>query len=146
MCRNNVLIYTTLNWLHCSFFDLDWWFILSHMLNVYKFITLFSWWNKLSNAAHYVTWSVSELLPCCLQIHCADHLSWHHGPRRGQTETHRRQNPWILFLKCKELQIKTARRKLLVFLCLISTILKVPMCNSAVLHLVLFSETLLWDL
>lgn len=40
------------------------------------------------------------------QIHCADHLSWHHGPWRGQTETHRRQNPWILFLKCKELQIK----------------------------------------
>lgn len=42
----------------------------------------------------------------CPQIHCADHLSWHHGPWRGQTETHRRQNPWILFLKCKELQIK----------------------------------------
>lgn len=44
--------------------------------------------------------------PLFPQIHCPDHLSWHHGPWRGQTETHRRQNPWILFLKCKELQIK----------------------------------------
>uniref|UniRef100_A0A8C5F5C7 40S ribosomal protein S15a n=1 Tax=Gadus morhua TaxID=8049 RepID=A0A8C5F5C7_GADMO len=34
-------------------------------------------------------------------IHRADHLSWHHGPRRGQTETHRRKNPWILFLNVK---------------------------------------------
>uniref|UniRef100_A0A8C7ZZ92 40S ribosomal protein S15a n=1 Tax=Oryzias sinensis TaxID=183150 RepID=A0A8C7ZZ92_9TELE len=44
------------------------------------------------------------------KVHCADHLSRHHGPRRGQTETHRRQNPWILFLRCKELQIKTTRK------------------------------------
>lgn len=42
----------------------------------------------------------------CLQIPCAHHLSWHHGPRRSQTETHGRQNPRILFLICKELLIK----------------------------------------
>lgn len=42
----------------------------------------------------------------CLQIPCAHHLSWHHGPRRSQTETHGRQNPRILFLTCKELLIK----------------------------------------
>lgn len=55
------------------------------------------------------------------QIPCAHHLSWHHGPRRSQTETHRRQNPRILFLKCKELLIKkTARRKSASVLCFVS--------------------------
>lgn len=34
-----------------------------------------------------------------LQVHCFDNLSWHHGPRGGQTKTHRRKNPWVLFLK-----------------------------------------------
>lgn len=33
------------------------------------------------------------------QVHCTDNLSWHHGPWRGETKTHRRQNPGILFLK-----------------------------------------------
>lgn len=73
----------------------------------------------------FVVWwiNLSCMLMCRLmfpQIHCADHLSWNHGPRRGQTETHRRQNPWILFLKCKELQIKKHQLKPCSLLSLIS--------------------------
>lgn len=33
------------------------------------------------------------------QVYCTDNLSWHHGPWGGETKTHRRQNPGILFLK-----------------------------------------------
>ncbi|XP_072692022.1 small ribosomal subunit protein uS8 isoform X3 [Canis lupus baileyi] len=32
------------------------------------------------------------------KFHCTDNLSWHHGPRRSKTKTHRRENPGILFL------------------------------------------------
>lgn len=60
----------------------------------------------------------------CLQIPCAHHLSWHHGPRRSQTETHGRQNPRILFLICKELLIKNSQEKI----CQCAVVLFHPWC------------------
>uniref|UniRef100_A0A8I3WQW7 40S ribosomal protein S15a n=1 Tax=Callithrix jacchus TaxID=9483 RepID=A0A8I3WQW7_CALJA len=32
------------------------------------------------------------------KFHCIDNLSWHDGPCRSKTKTHRRENPGILFL------------------------------------------------
>lgn len=73
---------------------------------------------------------LADMLCFSLQIHRADHLSWHHGPWRGQTETHRRKNSGILFLKCKELcKIKTKSSGLvsifgLFFLCVQAMLLQ----------------------
>lgn len=102
-------------------------------LNLHPLCDLFSWHHvklyyrglSLKVFCVFVVWwiNLSCILMCWLmfpQIHCADHLSWNHGPRRGQTETHRRQNPWILFLKCKELQIKKHQLKPCSLLSLIS--------------------------
>lgn len=46
-------------------------------------------WNR------EITWTFA----LSWQVYCTDNLSWHHGPWGGETKTHRRQNPGILFLK-----------------------------------------------
>uniref|UniRef100_A0AAY4AY05 40S ribosomal protein S15a n=1 Tax=Denticeps clupeoides TaxID=299321 RepID=A0AAY4AY05_9TELE len=42
------------------------------------------------------------------KVHCVDNLCWHHGSRRGQAKTHRREDPRLLFLTVQRpQQIKT---------------------------------------
>lgn len=53
--------------------------------------------SSICHAWRQATWSILHGI-VSQQVHCADDLGWHHGPRRSQAEAHRRENPRILFL------------------------------------------------
>uniref|UniRef100_A0A9J7XUL9 40S ribosomal protein S15a n=1 Tax=Cyprinus carpio carpio TaxID=630221 RepID=A0A9J7XUL9_CYPCA len=54
------------------------------------------------------------------KVHCFDNLSWYHGPRGGQTKTHRRKNPWVLFLKHVKSANKHSGRQVVCVLCFLN--------------------------